>query len=65
MPQCVPTTRAGTLRPDVLYVPIAMLSEPGGYECPLLDRVRGTGLAAAEAAARGDNSGHWPFLGQF
>ena len=59
MPQCVPTTRAGTLRPDVLYVPVEMLSEPGGYACPLLDRVRGTGLAAAEAAARGDNSEHY------
>ena len=59
MPQCVPTTRAGALRPDVLYVPVEMLSEPGGYACPLLDRVRGTGLAAAEAAARGDNSGHY------
>ena len=52
MPQCVPTTKAGALRPSVLYVPIEMLTEPGGYACPMLDRVRGTGLAAAEAAAR-------------
>jgi len=59
MPQCVPTTRAGALRPDVLYVPVEMLTEPGGYACPMLDRVRGTGLAAAEAAAQGDNSRHY------
>ena len=53
MPQCVPTTEAGALRPGVLYVPVEMLTEPDGYACPMLDRVRGTGLAAAEAAARG------------
>ena len=59
MPQCVPTTEAGALRPDILYVPVEMLTEPDGYACPMLDRVRGTGLAAAEAAARGGISGHY------
>ena len=59
MPQCVPTTEAGALRPDILYVPVEMLTEPDGYACPMLDRLRGTGLAAAEAAARGGISGHY------
>jgi hypothetical protein len=59
LPQCVPTTEAGALRPDILYVPVEMLTEPDGYACPMLDRVRGTGLAAAEAAARGGISGHY------
>ena len=43
MPQSMPT-KTGALRPGVLYVPIEILSEPGGYACPLLDRVRGNSL---------------------
>ena len=58
MPQSVPT-KTGALRPGVLYVPIEMLTEPGGYACHSLARVRGTGLKAAEAAAQGDNSQHY------
>ena len=58
MPQNVPT-KTGALRPGVLYVPIEMLTRPGGYACHSLARVRGTGLKAAEAAAQGDNSRHY------
>ena len=58
MPQSVPTN-AGALHPGVLYVPIEMLTEPGGYACHSLARVRGTDLKAAEAAAQGNNSEHY------
>ena len=43
MPQSVPT-RTGALRPGVVYVPIEMLTEPGGYACHSLARVRGNSL---------------------
>lgn len=58
MPQSAPTN-AGALHPGILYVPIEMLTEPGGYACDSLARVRGTGLKAAEAAAQGDSSEHY------
>ena len=38
MPQSVPT-KTGALRPGVLYVPIEMLTRPGGYACHSLARV--------------------------
>ena len=43
MPQSVPT-KTGALRPGVLYVPIEMLTRPGGYACHSLARVRGNSL---------------------
>mmetsp|Transcript_55004 Transcript_55004/g.125179 ORF Transcript_55004/g.125179 Transcript_55004/m.125179 type:complete len:362 (-) Transcript_55004:5-1090(-) len=50
MPQIVPKTKEGRLRPGVLYVPIEMLSEPDGYQCPLLERVQGWRVAELENA---------------
>ena len=60
MPQSIHGKRGeGGLNPGVIYVPIEMLEKPGSYECPGLERVRGTDMKALEGKFGANNSEHY------
>ena len=47
------------LSPHLLHIPIEMLSEPGGYECPPLSPMTGWKVAELEERYSAGNGGHY------